>query len=79
VPIDDAGNDLAHAGEFPFFTPAVMIDLFFDTFEPSCVALTSDEAAIAVFGGADASYDDPAKQALILSLWRDWQAEHCPE
>jgi hypothetical protein len=41
-------------------------------------ALVDDETAIAVFGGGDASYDDPAKQALILSLWVDWQAEHCP-
>jgi hypothetical protein len=78
VPTDAVGNDLPNAGVYPFFTPRVMIDLFYDTFEPSCAALGSDEAAIAVFGGADPSYDDPAKQAQILALWHDWQARNCP-
>jgi hypothetical protein len=78
VPIDAVGNDLANAGVYPFFTPRVMIDLFYDTFEPSCAALDDDETAVAVFGGADPSYDDPAKQAQILGLWHDWQARHCP-
>lgn len=78
VPTDTAGNDLAHAGTFPFFEPRVMIDLFFDALEPSCASLVDDETAIAVFGGGDASYDDPAKQEMILALWEGWQAEHCP-
>jgi hypothetical protein len=79
VPTDDAGNDLANAGAFPFFEPRVMIDLFFDALESSCAALVDDETAIGVFGGGDASYDDPAKQELILSLWEGWRADHCPE
>lgn len=78
VPTDTAGNDLPHAGTFPFFEPRVMIDLFFDALEPSCASLVDDETAIAVFGGGDASYDDPAKQEMILALWVGWQAEHCP-
>lgn len=69
VPTDAAGNDLEHAGQFPFFTPAVMIDLFFATLLPACAQIAGDHDAIAVFGGGDASYDDPAKQAQILALW----------
>jgi hypothetical protein len=78
VPTDTAGNDLAHAGTFPFFEPRVMIDLFFDALEPTSASLVDDNTAIAVFGGGEASSDDPAKQAMILALWEDWQAEHCP-
>jgi len=78
VPTNDTGNDLPHAGTYPFFTPRVVIDLFFDLIEGSCAALTSDEAAIGVFGGGDASYRTPAKQATILELWRDYQAASCP-
>lgn len=78
VPTDAAGNDLEHAGEFPFFTPGVMIDLFFATLLPACAQISGDNDVIAVFGGGDASYDDPAKQAQILAPWGDWQASHCP-
>lgn len=78
VPTDASGNDLEHAGQFPFFTPAVMIDLFFATLLPACMQIGSDNDMIAIFGGGDPSYDDPAKQAQILGLWGDWQARHCP-
>ncbi|MGZ3475160.1 MAG: hypothetical protein ACXWUG_13300 [Polyangiales bacterium] len=78
VPTDGTGNDLANAGKFPFFTPRVVIDLFFDFFAGSCATLDSDEAAIAAFGGGDASYATPSKQAQILKLWNDYRAATCP-
>ncbi|MBN2360893.1 MAG: hypothetical protein JXR83_15665 [Deltaproteobacteria bacterium] len=78
VPTNSTGNDLPHAGTFPFFTPRVVIDLFFDTLEAACASLTSDEAAIGVYGGGDDSYRTPSKQAEILSLWRNYRAAHCP-
>ena len=79
VPKSASGNDLAHAGKFPFFTPRVVIDLFFDEISAGgCTSLTSDEAAIGVFGGGDASYRTASKQATILALWRDFKATSCP-
>lgn len=78
VPTDAAGNDLAHAGTFPFFTPSVMIDLFFATLLPACDQIASDNDAVVIFGGGDASYEDPAKQAQILGLWADYAAQSCP-
>ena len=79
VPKSATGNDLTHAGAFPFFTPRVVIDLFFDEIAAGgCASLTSDEAAIGVFGGGDASYRTPSKQATILALWRDFKAASCP-
>lgn len=78
VPTDTTGNNLPNAGVYPFFTPRVVIDLFFDMLSGSCASLTSDEAAIAVFGGGDTSYQTASKQAAILKLWRDYQAANCP-
>ncbi len=78
VPTNTTGNDLVNAGVYPFFTPRVVIDLFFALISGSCPQLTSDEAAIGVFGGGDASYRTPTKQATILKLWRDFQAASCP-
>lgn len=78
VPTNGTGNDLPHAGMFPFFTPRVVIDLFFALVSGSCAQLTSDEAAIGVFGGGDASYRTATKQATILKLWRDFKAANCP-
>jgi hypothetical protein len=78
VPTDSTGNDLPHAATFPFFTPRVVVDLFFGEISGSCASLTSDEDAIAIFGGGDASYSTPSKQATILKLWRDYQAASCP-
>jgi hypothetical protein len=74
VPKSSTGNDLANAGKFPFFEPRVVIDLFFAAISGSCTALTSDNAAIGVFGGADASYRTAAKQAQILALWETFRA-----
>lgn len=59
------------------FTPRVVIDLFFATLSSACASLDSDEAAIAIFGGGDASYKTASKQATILKLWRDYDAT-CP-
>lgn len=78
VPTNTTGNDLTHAAQFPFFTPRVVIDLFFAEVSGSCPTLTSDEAAIGVFGGADTSYRTPSKQSTILQLWRDFKAANCP-
>lgn len=79
VPKDTSGNDLPNAGKYPFFTPRVVIDLFFATISGgSCIALTSDEAAIIVFGGSDGSYRTPSKQALILKRWGDYKSATCP-
>ena len=78
IPTDTTGNDLANAGTYPFFTPRVVIDLFFDMLSGSCAALTSDGAAIAVFGGGDTSYQTASKQAAILKLWNDFRATNCP-
>lgn len=77
VPTDGTGNDLKNAGKYPFFSPRVVIDLFFATLAGSCATLDSDETAIAVFGGADASYKTAAKQATILKLWKDFRTS-CP-
>jgi hypothetical protein len=74
VPKNGTGNDLANAGKFPFFTPRVVIDLFFASISGSCAALTDDPAAISVFGGADTSYRTAAKQQQILALWKDFRA-----
>ncbi len=81
VPKDSTGNDLANAGKYPFFDPPVVIDLFFAALSGSCSSLTSDDAAIAVFGGSDTSYRTASKQAQILALYGDFQAQHpalCP-
>ena len=79
VPKDGTGNDLKNAGKFPFFSPRVVIDLFFDEISAGgCAALSSDNQAIAIFGGSDASYKDPAKQASILKLYGDFKAASCP-
>jgi hypothetical protein len=80
VPKSATGNDLANAGKFPFFEPRVVIDLFFAAISGNCTALTSDNAAIGVFGGADASYRTAAKQAQILSLWETYRGSGgvCP-
>ena len=78
VPTNSSGNDLPNAGVYPFFTPRVVIDLFFQLIAGSCPNLTSDEAAIGVFGGGDSSYRTASKQATILKLWRDFKASECP-
>lgn len=78
VPKDNAGNDLTNAGKYPFFTPRVVIDMFFAEIGGYCPALTSDEAAIAIYGGGDSSYRTATKQALILKLWTDWKSVACP-
>lgn len=70
VPKNSTGNDLPNVGKFPFFTPRVVIDLFFASISGSCAALTDDAAAIGIFGGADASYRTAAKQQQILALFR---------
>ncbi len=78
VPTNATGNDLPHAEMFPFFAPRVVIDLFFQVIAGSCAQLTSDEAAIGVFGGGDATYRTATKQATILKLWRDYKVANCP-
>lgn len=78
VPTNGTGNDLPRAGSFPFFNPRVVIDLFFDGLAAACADLTSDETAIGIWGGGDASYRTASKQAKILSLWRDYEAASCP-
>jgi len=78
VPTNGSGNDLPHAGAFPFFTPRVVIDLFFDALQGSCASLGSDAAAIGVFGGADTSYRSATKQQQILALWNGYRAANCP-
>jgi hypothetical protein len=79
VPTNTTGNDLPNAGKYPFFTPRVVIELFFDEISAGgCATLTSDGQAITVFGGADTSYAKPTKQATILALWRDYKAANCP-
>jgi len=79
VPKDTSGNDLANAGKFPFFTPSVVIDLFFAELSAGgCTKLTSDNQAITIFGGADASYATKTKQDQILKLYRDFQTTKCP-
>jgi hypothetical protein len=81
VPKDSTGNDLANAGKYPFFTPRVVIDLFFAEISGSCSSLTSDAAAIAVYGGSDASYRTTAKQQQILALYSDFASQNpgvCP-
>jgi hypothetical protein len=79
VPRDGTGNDLANAGKYPFFTPRVVIDLFFAEIGGNCSALTSDEAAISVFGGTDTSYRTASKQAAILSLYQGFAAASCAQ
>ncbi len=81
VPKSSTGNDLANVGKFPFFEPRVVIDMFFAALSGSCTALTSDNAAIGVFGGADKTYATAAKQAQILALYGDFQTQNpslCP-
>ena len=78
VPTNTTGNDLKNAGVYPFFTPRVVIDLFFALISGSCPNLDSDETAIGVFGGGDATYRTATKQATILKLWRDFKAANCP-
>jgi hypothetical protein len=80
VPKNGTGNDLKNADKYPFFAPRVVIDVFFGIVSgggSACASLTSDNAAIAVFGGGDASYKSPAKQEAILKLWKDFQQANC--
>lgn len=78
VPKNSAGNDLAGYGAFPFFTPSVSLDLVFRELSSGCASITSDRAAIAAFGGSDASYQTAAKQDQILAAWVQYQAANCP-
>ncbi|HEY3445957.1 MAG TPA: hypothetical protein VGK67_06300 [Myxococcales bacterium] len=78
VPKNASGNHLAGYGAFPFFTPSVSIDLVFHELSSSCASMTSDRAAIAAFGGADASYQTTAKQDQILAAWVQFSAANCP-
>lgn len=78
VPTNTSGNDLPHAGTYPFFNPRVVIDLFFDALASGCASLSNDRSAIAVFGGGDSSYQSTAKQDQILALWNNYRAAHCP-
>jgi hypothetical protein len=78
VPTDGSGNHLALVGAYPFFTPEVSIDMFFGELGGDPTRLTSDRAAIAVFGGADDRYSDPGFQDEILSLWEEFRATSCP-
>lgn len=77
VPVDSAGNDLAHVGRFPLFTPEVSLDVFFGELGASPSALTNDRQAIVVFGGGDPSYRDVALQDRILTYYTDFRAANC--
>lgn len=81
VPKSGTGNDLKNADKYPFFTPRVVVDLFFSIVSGgggACASLTSDNAAIAVYGGGDSSYQSSTKQATILKLWNDFEKANCP-
>lgn len=77
IPRNDAGNDLAHYGDFPLFSPGVSISLTFHMLEGQCGSIWSDNDAITIYGGGDWSYSDPGKQWEILRAYQDFAAANC--
>jgi len=77
IPKDAKGNHLPAYGKFPLFSPGVSIRVTFAELSSSCATIDSDNEAIAIYGGGDPSYGDPAKQATILSLYKNFEAASC--
>ena len=77
VPRDDTGNFLDGQHGFPLFSPRVSIDLTFQALTSQCKKIDSDRKAIAVWGGDDASYANPAFQDKILALYTSFAAKNC--
>jgi hypothetical protein len=78
IPKNTAGNHLVGYGVFPLFTPRMSIALTFRELTGACASIASDRDAIRIFGGADASYGQAAKQDQIMSFYQDFAAENCP-
>jgi hypothetical protein len=77
IPKDAKGNHLEAYAKFPLFSPGVSIRVTFAELSSSCATIDSDNKAIAIYGGGDPSYGDPAKQATILSLYKNFEAASC--
>lgn len=77
VPQDSAGNLLAAADRFPFFSPEVSIDLFFAEVGSDPTRLSSDHAMIGVYGGNDARYRKPAFQSSVLGKYTNYRDAAC--
>jgi hypothetical protein len=77
IPKNTAGNYLAGYGTFPLFSPKMSIALTFRELTGACATIANDRDAIRIFGGADASYAQMAKQDQITSYYRNFAAANC--
>ncbi len=77
IPKNNAGNYLEGYGAFPFFDAHISVNMTFNILFLSCSSIGSDRDAIAIWGGGDASYSNPAKQDQILSYYQNFAAANC--
>lgn len=77
IPKNTVGNHLAGYGTFPLFSPKMSIALTFAEMAGRCASIADDRDAIRIFGGADATYAQTAKQDQITSYYRNFAAASC--
>lgn len=77
IPQDSAGNLLAAAGQFPFFSPEVSLDLLFAEIGSDPTRLSSDRAMIVVYGGNATRYRQQAFQSNVLGKYTSYRDAAC--
>jgi hypothetical protein len=78
VPINRAGGDVTHLGQFPLYWPRVTTAFFFAAILARANQTTDDRSAICIWGGGDKSYCNEAKQSQILAPWKKFAGSNPP-